>query len=273
MRNVLVVLSLLGLCVFATGAQAITITNVTTGQVLFYDNFEGVSPVSTAQAVDMTAEYDPVPVIGSYQMIDLGDEGEVGANVQVTNYDNGTPAGPGAYEGDNYLRTVLYLGHETQADLSVTPSSGDHINIAFMMYVPYDPGTYGIIKVRGANLEEGYQRCGARTNLDGSVGALDGGATGLTYQFDTWQKWELDYVIDSNTYTISVDDVVSNTLYNDTFSPDYGSPGNIVGMGFWNGGNYMSAFYIDAVGAVPEPGTIVFLLSGLAALALVWRRK
>ena len=266
MKKLLFVLCLLGTFIISMNAQAITITNLTTGVVEFYDDFENVDPASTTAAPDASGDYNAIPSVGSYQWLEW--DPAIG---QVTSYSDGTPAGPGAAQGDNYLRVHNISGHEFQADLDMAPSTGDHINIALMMNVPSVDSPYVVIKVRESDIGGGYQRAGARTNAGGVVGDLGGTPTSLTYLYDTWQKWEFDYVIGASTYTISVDGASSGALDNTLYGEAYAGPGNITGMGFWNGGNASTSFYMDAV---PEPGTFVFLASGILALVFcAWRKR
>jgi hypothetical protein len=244
-----------------TAAEAVIITNVTTNTVLFYDDFEGVSPVSTVAAPDLSDDFDPVAITGSYLLQESQPD-----FVQVTDFDNATTSGPGAIEGSNYLR-LTSGAQETQADVSATPSSGDHINIAFMAYFPAIADHQAVFKVRDGGLGDDTQRAGARSGPGGVVLDLNGDPTTLSYLAGTWQQWEFDYVIDALTYTITIDGVTSDPISNAT----RGGPGNIQGMGFWNGIG-TGQFYMDAV-PVPEPSASVLLLTGLACLIRRNRKK
>ena len=238
-------LCLVGVFSIPLTSQAIMITNVTTGTVLFYDNFENVDPVSTAVAPDPTDDYNAIPTVGSYQWLEW--DPAIG---QVTSYSDGTPAGPGAAQGDNYLRVHNISGHEFQADLDTAPSTGDHINIALMAYLPSESGQYMVFKARDGGLGVvGAQVAGARAGANGVVEDLDGADSGLTYQYDTWQEWEFDYVIDSPTYTMTVGGVTSAPISN----APRGGPGTIQGFGFWNGGVANTSFYLDDAEWTPPP--------------------
>ena len=253
MKKIYFLLSSLATLLVPVAAQAITITNVTTNTVLFHDNFEALLPVSTIAALDGSGDFDPVAITGSY----LYEEGGFVDLVQVTNFDDGTLSGPGAFEGGKYLRIVSGT-QETQADLATTPSIGDHINIAFMAYFTTfgTSGNQAVFKIRGNGLGGDDQKAGARATVGGAVADLNGDPTALTYVLGQWQKWEFDYIIGENTYTMAIDGVSSGPISN----LSRGGPGNIQGFGFWQGATEGS-FYLDAV-SIPEPNTAILLVIG-----------
>ena len=238
----------------ALSSRAMSITNVTTGEVLFYDDFEGAESASSVATPDYSADYDPVAVRGSYLIIE-GDN----TPVQVA---TGTEAGPGAFQGDNYLRIYRDDNNgstmqEAQANVAVAPSTGDHVNVTFMAYFPDAIDHLAVFKLRGDDLGGDAQRAGARTGGETSPGSgvgvvldLDGAATSLTYPTDVWHEWQFDYVIGEDTYTMTVDGITSDPIDNTR----RGGPGNIQGLGFWNGNGIGASFYLDSVAQVFTPG-------------------
>ena len=234
-------------------SRGMTITNVTTGEVLFYDDFEDASSVGTAAAPDSSGDYDPYAARGSYSLLE-GDN----TPFQVVTGEN---AGPGAFQGNNYLRVYRDGGasstQEAQANVSETPSTGDHINVRFMAYFPEAIDHLAIFKLRGDGLETDSQRAGARTGGETSPGSgcgivldLDGAATSLTYPVDAWHEWQFDYVIGEDTYTMTVDGVTSGPIDNTR----RGGPGNVLGLGFWNGSGTGESFYLDSISQYSPPG-------------------
>ena len=245
-------------------AQAITITNVTTNTILFQDTFEGVSPVSNAAAPDASGDYDPV---GNYLLEEVSDD-----LVQVTEFNDGTGAGPGAFHGSNYLR-LTSGGNESQAQLNSTPSIGDQINIQFMAYFPAFPATanLAVFKIRDGGLGDDSQRAGARATPGGVVADLNGDNTALSYQTGVWQKWEFDYTIGASTYTMAVDGVSSGAISN----LSRGGPGNLQGLGFWQGTSDAIPYFIDSipVAEIPEPSSFALLAFGMASLVCRARKR
>ncbi len=162
---------------------ALTVTNVTTGNLLFSDDFEDavVGNVPTATG---PGNWTGVPVL------DVVATGGV----------------PGAFEGVNYLsskRTSTAVGNP-QANFAAQTTPGDMIHAEFMMYLP--TGTDSSIVLVGDNtFYRGLFRPGF--SGDGTVGYYDSTAyvlTELTYEPNTWQKWEVDYAIGAPTYRVTV---------------------------------------------------------------------
>jgi hypothetical protein len=106
-------------------------------------------------------------------------------------------------------------------------------------------------------------RAWVRGNGAGDVIAVGPGFaltdTGLNYLTNTWQLWELDYVIGSSTFSVSVDGN-SASGFNSLTS------GNVSVVDLFNSAPDGS-FYVDAVpAAVPEPGS--WVIAALAALII-----
>src|SRR5437870_3621048 len=84
----------------AATAQAVEITNKTTGTLLFYDNFENLSITpSTANAYDGSVDADPIATVGSWIVHE-----DNGGEIQVT---TSAPA-----QGSRDLRIYRDSGHQ-----------------------------------------------------------------------------------------------------------------------------------------------------------------
>jgi hypothetical protein len=274
MRAFLFLICVVMALLIPAAVQAMIITDVTTNTVLFSDDFETVSPVSTIAAWDNSALYNPSPSVGSYIMNQDGN----GA-LQVTNFNNGTVAGPGAIQGNNYLRVYRAdtdhpntATQELQAQLAQTPASGDLISCKFMAYFDSTGDNAAIFRLRDAGLDNYTKdRAGFRATSNYVVNDVNGQPTSLRYKVGQWQAWEIDYAIDSSTYSLTLDGVTVSGLSN----LSRGGPGNVQGLCFYSGNGAPNTFYIDAMPAAsPEPGTIVLLSTGLIGLVCyAWRKR
>ena len=74
--------------------------------------------------------------------------------------------------------------------------------------------------------------------------------TGATYTPDQWQKWELDYVIGNDQFTVTVDGNCATALALDNISTLGG--GDLIAFSFGHNGD--GTYYIDAVPS-PDPPT------------------
>ncbi|MBP8800296.1 MAG: hypothetical protein KBI41_02070 [Kiritimatiellae bacterium] len=236
----------------ALGAQAVTVINQTTKQLLFYDDFESAPAASSSAHPDTSGDYDPVATVvpGSSWLIN-----ETGpTNIQVTAYrGNGVndPARPP--QGTNYLRVVRHWDAAPSEATLVLPAvqntPGDKIHLEMLVWIPRHPN-WGAFRfsLLGSDANSRVNVAVETNRVDtGDVQsqAMAGGhykIDGLTYRVETWQKWEVDYVIGATTFTISVDGnkkTVSTRL-------DGGDVASIRFRNEWAGTNLR--FYLDATG-------------------------
>src|SRR5690606_41724905 len=67
----LTLLALVSFALFAPSASAIRVTNLTTGQILFQDNFESV-PAYNGPYTSGSGDFDPVAAVGVWDMGPFG---------------------------------------------------------------------------------------------------------------------------------------------------------------------------------------------------------
>jgi hypothetical protein len=86
---------------------------------------------------------------------------------------------------------------------------------------------------------------------------------------DAWHSVKMNLTVGLG-YTMSIDGVTSNFI-----AIESGIAGNPVGFTFCNNVNDKDAlFYVDGVGVVPEPASIVMVLGALIGLvAYAWRKR
>lgn len=78
----LTLLALVSFALFAPSASAIRVTNLTTGQILFQDNFESV-PAYNGPYTSGSGDFDPVAAVGVWDMGPFG-----GGDNEPVDYDN-----------------------------------------------------------------------------------------------------------------------------------------------------------------------------------------
>jgi len=247
---------------------------------LFYDNFEGVSPVSTADHPDASGDYDPVATTGSWTNLEPSG---VTRAVQVTNF--GTP---GAFEGSQYLRNVRQTSTSSTATNTFATFSQQTSGTIHAEFMYYAVNTAALPeKSTGMALqltEDDSPSFGDKTASDyrflltnrisdhmirhyaPNAGDNDGTYTdtGVAYIPNQWQKWAFDINLDTRTYTFSIDGgTPSATL------PFFSVNQSTAGTFMFNNGADSSAFLLDAV--VPEPASLG--LTGAAGLLLAGMRR
>ena len=232
------VLAIATIVVLATGvsAQAVLITSSLNGPE-FYDDFEGASlealpgywNVGSGVTVqDITANPDPGPIQGS-KYIALSYPGS--DPIMSAMFENGVVS-----SGTLHVEWMAYVPIETNAwNLLV------------------DTGTFGVL----GSVPDSVTGIGEVKYHDGAWND-----SGITFQADQWQKWELDIDVASDVYTISVDGNTTGQL-------PFRSSGGIDSLDFYIADN--ATYYVDAV--VPEPGTITMLLSAVGMACLVFYRQ
>ena len=93
-----------------------------------------------------------------------------------------------------------------------------------------------------------------------------GQASGLTHQLDTWELWEIDWVVGATSYTLTIG---GNSLTTSVMK----DPGATqVGALFFGGFSGATRLLVDDVLVTPEPATLAVLSLGLIA-ALIRRRR
>jgi hypothetical protein len=259
----LVVLMMAGVLLVSASASA-TIVNMSTGQTLFYDNFEGMGTnVSHGEYVADESSYNPTGGSpGSWAITEA-----IPNRIQVTDA-TGTN-GPGTLQGNNYLR-IVRTGAETDPmaaqNFTDQTTTGDHIHFEQMLYVP-DLASTNPVQFLG----NGGSRFNILTSYNGGGGTIGsyladgnfpGPAVPLTYVAGKWQKWELDYNIGDSFLKMSIDGVSASNV-------PIIAGGSLSSITIDCG----SAVYADEV-AVPEPCTLALLTAGVfGLLAYAWRKR
>jgi hypothetical protein len=271
------------LCVTGTAALFVTTTasasvmNVTTGQTLFYDDFEGLglAVCHTDYSNNSGGDFDPTG--GSPGSWSISEDGA--DRIQVTDavgvYG---PLGPGLYQpganqGNNYLR-IMRDGGEPMAFQVFSPQStpGHHIRFSQMVYIDAaNATTDNPISIAGLD-SNGSLRFDVITNnsplYTASVGNYNGtgwppAAIPISYALGQWQKWQIDYTVGAGTYDLSIGESTVSGL--STFA----GGGDLASIRIFSS----SLSYIDEV-KVPEPSSVVLLVSGIVGLlAYAWRKR
>lgn len=236
----------------ASGTQAVTVVNKTTGQTLFFDDFEGASGVSHTDFPDASGDYDPSQAsVGTWTPVSES----LREGIQVTDYQGGENSPAATPQGTNYLRVVRNNNSASAtATLSALQSvSGNLIHVEAMIWIPRDvtATTFQLI-IRGSNDE-------MRANLY-TVKISGSGDSSAVYAYDatlptpkavdstfdwlanTWQKWEVDYAVGGETFDLSIDGVKK------TF-PRSGPAGDVKAVEFKGGApGEQVRFYVDSTG-------------------------
>jgi hypothetical protein len=213
-----IVMTAIVACAVPSSCPAIVV-NLTTGQVLFYDDFEATPSVSKQPHKDATGDYNPTnPRIGTWSSTEIDPSW-----IQVTS--SKTPPDPGAYRGNNYLRIfrdVRSLDKTRQppaanpqqllvvkAAFTRQTTRNHHIRMAQMVFVPAgEQSTRGIVQFIA---DSGATHCiniiANMQQTDGSVyshtneGSVD---TGLDFAAGRWQLWQIDYKLGDPTFTLTI---------------------------------------------------------------------
>jgi hypothetical protein len=237
----------------ATSAQAVTIINRTTGQVLFYDDFEAVPAVSQSAYPDVSGDYDPAaPQAGVWSIQETG-----ATNIQVTSYfGDGTNDPAATPQGTNYLRAVRHMAAVAEARMvmpAVQSAEGDVIHMETMVWIPKDVNWGAFqIQVLGSGGSTDF-----RANVIVDVAGVGSGAvrawdatlvtpswvhTLRNWTVNTWQKWEIDYAVGAETFDLTLDGVKVTLNHS-------GAAGDVKYVAFRCGSpNANSQFRLDATG-------------------------
>jgi hypothetical protein len=269
MRQFVYVLLVLVIVLFVSSLASAAVVNMTTGETLFYDTFQGLgSAVSHAGYPDPGGSYNPVAMSSPPSAWAIRNEDALGQQVQVTDRTASPDVGPAPDYGPNYLR-IARVGSpgytEAEAQFVGQTTTGDHIRMAFWLNVarPGDCAEVNLYSANGGLVSQwvtDYQGAWVWASGNGNAGFDD------VFKDRVWQKWVFDYNVNDPTYTLSIDGV-SKTLNI--------SPCNLGSIAFSQGGQSdpANALYVGEV-AVPEPASMILVVSGVASLlAYAWRRR
>jgi hypothetical protein len=202
----------------ATATQAVTIINRTTGQVLFYDDFESVPAVSLSAYPDMSGDYDPSGApVGAWSVQETGP-----TNIQVAAFfGNGTNEPAATPQGTNYLRVVRHAAAVAEVDVVIPAAqtnAGDVIHLETMVWIPGDVN-WGAFQIQliGSGGVNDFRANVITANASGSGGDVrtwdftlptpNWVDALLDWRVNTWQKWEVDYAVGASTFDLTVDGV------------------------------------------------------------------
>jgi hypothetical protein len=270
-RLPLLLVPLLALALQAS-ARATQIVDLTTGTVLFSDDFEGVSPVSSSPAIDSSGTYHAVAETGTWQIPGTSSSFQL----QVTN--STTSPDPGPFQGNNYFRGYRDSTHTNESEIDAlmtapATTTGDVIEMSTMLYLQPGAPNARVQIIMSGSFTGGVNTSTSadawiRPNGAGDVAWVGPGTvvtnTSVPYTTGVWQLWKLDYTVGSSVYSFSVDGVSSGNL---TSPSGFNGP---AGVGFLNGSNTAGAYYLDAV---PEPSALVLLTLGGLGLMLSARQR
>ncbi|HEY4309183.1 MAG TPA: dockerin type I repeat-containing protein [Pirellulales bacterium] len=212
------VFALFAVLAVATAVPGQSIQDVTTGQYLFYDNYEEYNTVSTVPAPDTSGNYRPGPgaIIGSW----VPNSGDAAVSTQVTNSHTG--GDPGAFQGTQYLRMYRDTSNEggnALAKDSATVAAGDTVEMRAMVYLPAGSDVNARAQIMMVTTTKGdgsdfisapaWVRGDGAGNVDAVIGDGAGGGltvvpTGLQYLTNTWQEWDLTYTNGASTFSVTV---------------------------------------------------------------------
>ena len=238
------ILSILGFgtLLVSAPASATIITNATT--TLFSDDFEG-------------------------GVVNAAPTGGSPGSWAVTNALVWDAVAPGPSEGTKYLQVARPTGGSASAQANfATQSVGSVVHMETMLNIGETSTAAGSAAgqiLGGAwpiNIVAGLNGCGHSVLAYSVSGWID---TGLSYEVDTWQKWQIDWTVGDSTFALAVDEATAPSVAVDT------SGGYVTLSSFWFGSGEGSTIYIDAV---PEPSAFVSLTLGLfGLLAYAWRKR
>lgn len=198
----------------AAVAQAVTVINETTGQTLFYDDFESASAVSQGAYPDAGGDFDPDhAAVGAWSVNEAGT-----SNIQVSAYlGNGTNDPAATPQGTNYLRVVRHLAAGAEADFFtpvVQSTAGDVIHVETMVWIPNGVGSGAFqLQLLGSSGTADFRvnvLSGNNNNVnvwDATLGTPNWVDTTLDWLANTWQKWEIDYAVGADTFGLTIDGV------------------------------------------------------------------
>lgn len=243
---------------FAATAQAVLITNLTTNQVVFKDDFEGgvVGSAPTAQ-------------IGSWELVGFG----APQGVKVTDAASPGPNQGAKYLNENRMLPPFYPDVQIRANATAVQSTpGDVIRLEFATYQPSTPKFQSnTFIINPAAPVTGREYFVIGVDIDGNprpveIGPNVNAELTAAFKLDTWQNWVIDFELGTNktTWTLDGTTVVTNSPPNGTHV-DFNQ--FVIDMG----GDDL--IYLDAPNAVPEPASCVALGFGAVGLLAARMRR
>ncbi|WP_425395367.1 LamG domain-containing protein [Aeoliella sp.] len=255
--------------------DAVTIRNLTTGQLLFADDFEGLgSNVSHTAYLDFSGDYDPVATVGTWNVTGGGlsvppgtlDEA-VDSDIQVTDYNDLTSVFSGPAQGNNYLRVDRADTNSSaiatlSSPMTTAANMGHVLRFETMFAVPADD----MLGANGANggpnnssvgfslvdanpahsdtttsitLPLFYTDGTVRNRINLEAGGQDISPTNQVYSDGTaWDFLAIEYAIGSDTYRLWVNGAPATVDGNPDLplASENFIPTEIVGMRFTAGG-------------------------------------
>lgn len=146
-----------------------------------------------------------------------------------------------------------------------------------MVYLPsgQDNISRVALALRGASSVSSVGVSVARPDGSGGVtaaspGEFFEGGTGLGYLTDTWQEWDLDYVIGADTFGVCVAGSCASGFSTDMRDLAQGSISNDRGT---DGVAFVDAVASSSVGTTPVPATLPLAVSGFGALLAMLRLR
>jgi len=254
-------------------AAAGLVTNVTDGTTLLDDDFEGVAAISQGFADDpATTDYDPVAITGTWTINE-----ETLRMIQVSDFvgTSGSSTYPAAFGGDNYLR-ISRTGTSNVAigDFTAQTDIGDLIHVEWQTYVARhaheaDIGIMTFFEGAGGTgdrpVRMNLEPDGDVTYFVGGTGGGPGTETdsGLNWTLGVWQTYEVDYVIGSNTFDLTIDGATVTGL-----GSEHSGTTALRSIRF--GSREATVYLVDSISdegvPVPEPGFAGLVLLGCGAL-------
>ncbi|WP_425395159.1 DNRLRE domain-containing protein [Aeoliella sp.] len=260
------------LAMMAVPASAVTVRNMTTGELLFHDDFESAPEVTAFEygaPENAGLDADPMVPLGSpagsfwfspFRRIDNTTDNEVDEIIQVTSSTTGDDPGP--FYGNNYLRAVRD-GDQTLAHPVFTEQTtiGQRVRLETMVRtLPNSPSSGGANLTAWGKDGNGdvailismqFAQDGEVRNTDGTSGSNSTSAvSGLNYVEGEWNFVAVDYAVGGSTFDLTVNDqTVTGLGFRNNETPETPTfPVSINAFGF-AGQNVTSGFdrrmYVD----------------------------
>lgn len=252
-------------------AYGVSIRNITTGQLLFFDNFEGLgNSVSHANwAPSVTADFDPVATTGNWQITGGGvsqatSPEAVPGDIQVTDFL--TASVPVPVHGKNYLRVDRQDLNSSafammSSPMTTTANGGQLLRFETLFATSTlnnsAPG-FSLVNAAGTSitLMPFHQNGTLQHRVNLQAGGTSVTNTNLTHSDGTaWDHVVIDYVMGSSTYQFSLNGVKAqvNGNINLPLASENFVPSEIVGVRFTAGarsgasGTRIEQMFVDAV--------------------------